>query len=255
MSALPLSSMLHAADSTPVAVAARLGLVLALHAGFFYVLHQGLEQPPASMQTAKTVFVSFVPVAPEPVPEPQPRIEPEPQPVQQPDPPKHKPAPKPVVKPQPKPVEKTPAPVLSEPSERAIEVPPAPPPEPAPAPAAAAPAAQAVAPAPAAPPGPPAPVAPPAPRTITSGIQYLQAPAPEYPPASRRMGEEGQAVVRVFVNERGRPERAEIQDSSGSQRLDEAARRAVLRAVFKPHIENGRPVAVFAVIPIRFQLD
>lgn len=69
------------------------------------------------------------------------------------------------------------------------------------------------------------------------------------------MGEEGKVMLRVLVNEKGRPERVEVQKTSGSPRLDEAARQAAMRAVFKPHMEDGRPVAVFAIIPIRFQLD
>ena len=69
------------------------------------------------------------------------------------------------------------------------------------------------------------------------------------------MGEEGRVMLRVLVNEKGRPERVEIQQTSGSPRLDEAARQAAQRAVFKPHIENGRAIAVFAIIPIKFQLD
>lgn len=69
------------------------------------------------------------------------------------------------------------------------------------------------------------------------------------------MGEEGKAMLRVLVNDKGRAERIEIQKSSGSPRLDEAARQAVQRALFKPYMEDGKPVAVFAVIPISFQLD
>lgn len=218
-----------------LARAARLGMIIAAHAAllFFAVSASGFHAP-ASSDTPQTVFVSFVaPPAPQPVAVQPPKQQPKP-----------KPKPDRLVQ---KPLAPTP---LTEPSPRAIEAPPvdeAPPPPPAPpvAPVAAAPAA-----APAAPPPPPA-----TPRTITSGIQYLQAPAPEYPAAARRMGEEGQVVMRVLVNERGRPERTEVQTSSGSSRLDDAARRAVLRAVFKPHIEDGRPIAVFAVIPIRFQLD
>ncbi len=36
---------------------------------------------------------------------------------------------------------------------------------------------------------------------------------------------------------------------------DEAARQAVMRAVFKPYLENGRPLAVYVQLPIRFHLD
>ncbi|MGE5622450.1 MAG: energy transducer TonB, partial [Bacillota bacterium] len=97
--------------------------------------------------------------------------------------------------------------------------------------------------------------APAQPRTIASGIEYIQPPQPEYPPISRRMGEEGKAVLRVLVNDKGHPERVELQKSSGIARLDEAARKAVLRALFKPFIEDGKAVPAYAIVPINFQLD
>ena len=105
-------------------------------------------------------------------------------------------------------------------------------------------------------PAPPAPrVAPPAaPMTIT-GVQYLRPPQPQYPALSKRRGEEGRVVLRVLVNSQGQPERAEVQTGSGSERLDDAARRAALLALFKPHIENGRPVTVWAIVPILFSLE
>jgi protein TonB len=117
------------------------------------------------------------------------------------------------------------------------------------------PVAPPVAIAPSAPAAPPAPPAPPQPRTVTSGIEYLQPPQPDYPAVSRRMGEEGKAVLRILVNDKGRPERIEVQKSSGSTRLDEAARQSVSRAVFKPFIEDGKPVAAYAIVPIKFQLN
>src|SRR5690606_36947894 len=102
------------------------------------------------------------------------------------------------------------------------------PPDPSPPaqPAAPVPAA---APAPAAPPGPPTPPAPPKPKTLTSGIASLYNPAPQYPALSRRVGEEGTVVLRVLVNERGLPERVEVQTSSDSSRLDDAARQTVMK--------------------------
>ena len=101
---------------------------------------------------------------------------------------------------------------------------------------------------------PAAPVEAP-PKIMSSGVEYLQSPQPEYPAIARRMREEGMVMLRVLVNENGRPERVDVQKSSGSARLDEAARLAVLRALFKPHREDGKTVAVYAIVPIRFQLD
>ena len=92
-------------------------------------------------------------------------------------------------------------------------------------------------------------------QTISSGVEYIHAPRPEYPPMAKRMGEEGKVMLRILVNVRGQPEQVEVQRSSGSTRLDEAARQAVLLAVFKPHMEDGRAVAVYAVVPIGFYLN
>lgn len=205
-----------------------LGAIVLLHVGFFVALQSGLMRQDVPQAQPREVVASFI--TPDPAPQP-----PKPQPA----------APKtvPIVKktvtpPRPVPV------VNSTPSPNAIT---APQPEPAPvqAPAAAAPVAAAPA---------PAPVAT-GPKTITSGIEYLQPPQPDYPAVSKRMGEEGRAVVRVLVNEKGRPERAEVQKSTGFPRLDEAARQAVLRAVFKPFMEDGKAVPAYALVPIRFQLD
>jgi protein TonB len=86
-------------------------------------------------------------------------------------------------------------------------------------------------------------------------VEYIQKPQPEYPAASKRMGEAGQVMLRVLVNDKGRPESVQIQKSSGFTRLDEAARQAVLRARFKPYTEDGKPIPVYAIVPIGFQLD
>lgn len=208
-----------------------LGAIIVLHIAFFYALQSGLVRK-AAEALPKEVPVMFI----------------TPQPQQKPEPPKPQPAPEkpktvPVVKQQATP--RPPVPVVNTtPSQHAITAPPAPPAPSAPA----EPAAPVVS-------APPAPSAPAVPKTITAGIEYLQAPQPEYPPVSRRMGEEGKAVLRVLVNDKGRPERVEVQKSSGSARLDEAARQAVLRAVFKPFIEDGKAVAAYAIVPIKFQLD
>jgi len=97
---------------------------------------------------------------------------------------------------------------------------------------------------------PPAPM-PAAPRVI-SDVAYIQAPQPRYPPESRRSGEEGLVVVRVLINELGRAARVEIERSSGHIRLDEAARLAVQRALFRPYVENGVARMALATIPIEF---
>jgi len=116
--------------------------------------------------------------------------------------------------------------------------------EPAPAPVVAAPVASA----------PAAPAAPAGPRVI-SAVEYIRAPQPVYPSSSRRMGEQGVVTLRVLVNEKGYAEQASIQKSSGSSNLDEAGRAAVMRALFKPYVEDGKAQPVYVVVPINFQMS
>ena len=108
------------------------------------------------------------------------------------------------------------------------------------------------APAPVAPPAPPV-NAPAVPKTV-SGVEYIRAPQPVYPSIARRMGETGTVTLRVLIGSKGLAEKVEIQNSSGSANLDEAGRQAVLRALYKPYIEDGKPVPVYALVPINFQL-
>jgi protein TonB len=132
--------------------------------------------------------------------------------------------------------------------ENTITVPPAPvkPVEAAPPTVAAAPT----------PPAPPvaAPPAPSAPKLVT-GVEYVRQPQPVYPSISRRLGETGVVTLRVLVSEKGLPEQATIQKSSGSTNLDEAGRQAALRSLFKPYMEDGKPVPVYVLVPINFKLS
>lgn len=98
------------------------------------------------------------------------------------------------------------------------------------------------------------PPPPPLPKII-SGVEYLKAPEPDYPPLAKRMGEEGRVTLRVLVNEKGNPDQVDVQQTSGSSRLDEEARQAILRSKFKPHVEDGKAIAVYTIVPITFHLD
>ena len=116
----------------------------------------------------------------------------------------------------------------------------------------AAPVATAAPTAPAAPsPTPPAPATP---RTVSS-VEYIKAPQLIYPNLSRRLGESGTVVLRILINEKGLPEQILIQKSTGYSNLDEAGRQAAQRALFKPMIENGKPVPVYVLVPLTFQLS
>ena len=218
--------------------------IILLHFCFFYALlngwfyQAGQTLPKAEPELQKEIFASLITVdnTPEPTP-------PEPQPT----PPKPVPVVKKTVTPPPV------IPVINKmPSEQAITTPPVPPQPPAPPkPAVVAPPAEPV-PAPAPPPPPP----PAQPKTVTSGVRYIYSPEPEYPPLSLRMGEEGTVLLHVLINESGRPTRVDIQKTSGSSRLDEAARQTVLRKyLFQPYIKDGKAVAVYVDFSVGFGLN
>ena len=89
----------------------------------------------------------------------------------------------------------------------------------------------------------------------SSDADYLNNPPPAYPRMSRRMGEQGTVLVRVFISAEGRAEKAEIRTSSGYPRLDEAALETVQRWRYVPGQRAGRPEAMWFNVPIRFVLD
>ena len=84
---------------------------------------------------------------------------------------------------------------------------------------------------------------------------YLENPAPAYPAISRRSGEQGKVTLRVLVNPTGRAADVQVRTSSGSARLDEAARATVLRWKFVPAKRGDEAVAAWVLIPISFRLE
>lgn len=83
---------------------------------------------------------------------------------------------------------------------------------------------------------------------------YLQNPAPAYPALSRRMGEEGKVVLRVFVEPTGRPGQVEVKTGSGSSRLDQAAQEAVWRWKFVSARRGDEAIGAWVLVPIVFNL-
>lgn len=77
-------------------------------------------------------------------------------------------------------------------------------------------------------------------------------PSPEYPELARDAGIEGTVLVRVLVGEDGFVHRALILESVMG--LDDAALQAARAAVFRPALQQERPVAVWIVVPIEFRL-
>jgi protein TonB len=213
---------LQAPGPGPGAVLARYWLpvllVCAAHAGALAALwprEQAAVSPPQVMNVV--MIAAAVPAAPLPPVKPLPKVEP--------------PKPKPVLRPKP---------VLKEPA-------PTPPPQPVAAPAASAPPPLPAAPAPVE----AAPVIVP-PRVDAS---YRGNVAPPYPPASRRLGEEGTVVLRIFVNADGSVGEVVLSRSSGHGRLDQAALQAVKRWKLIPARRGSEPFATWYTLPFEFNLE
>ncbi|WP_430541422.1 energy transducer TonB [Xanthomonas euvesicatoria] len=87
-------------------------------------------------------------------------------------------------------------------------------------------------------------------------LQYLSSPAPSYPAAALRAGQQGTVVLRVLVGTDGRPAEVSVQTSSGHRVLDLAARSQVLRSWrFQPAMQNGQAVQAYGLVPVSFSLN
>jgi len=85
-------------------------------------------------------------------------------------------------------------------------------------------------------------------------LQVASRVSPVYPAASLRANEEGAVILRVLVDEQGRPLQVDVLKSSGYQRLDDAAKRAVGHWVFVPPKQDGQTVRSWSRVQVRFEL-
>lgn len=107
------------------------------------------------------------------------------------------------------------------------------------------------------PPEPPPPPPPPKPvQRVAPKLDVRRSPSTDeyYPPTSRRMGEQGVTTIRACVSADGRTTSAEVEKSSGSSRLDEAALKWARRARWTPGTEDGKAVPMCSQFNVRFQL-
>lgn len=154
------------------------------------------------------------------------------------------PRPVPVVQPQPR---------VTSPVDRVVPVAPAPAVEPA---AVLVENGSEIAPPVSAPAEGPTDIGPPAGPVAGVRLEYLHAPAPDYPRAAARAGAEGTVLLEVLVGIDGRPLAVTIRDGSGDRRLDAAARDQVLQQWrFRPAMRNGQPVQAIGLVPVSFRLD
>ncbi|MET0376562.1 MAG: TonB family protein [Rhizorhabdus sp.] len=109
-------------------------------------------------------------------------------------------------------------------------------------------------------PPPPKPVAAPAPPAGPVMVgnldeRLLEGRPPRYPFESRRKHEEGTVVVRLLIGTDGRVAQISIAQSSGFERLDQAAVQAIRGWRWQPIIRDGQPVEVRGLYSMPFTLQ
>ena len=87
---------------------------------------------------------------------------------------------------------------------------------------------------------------------MVESVEYVRAAPPVYPKESQRRHEHGTVILRVLVDAEGRPAQIQVERSSGFERLDNAARDAVAKFLFRPYEVNGTRQAAQVLIPIGF---
>lgn len=80
----------------------------------------------------------------------------------------------------------------------------------------------------------------------------VTAPTPAYPEFARDAGITGKVILHVLVGKDGRVKNVKVKQ--GVTGLDDAAKQAVQKWVFKPALSNNKPVAVWVEIPMDFKL-
>lgn len=84
---------------------------------------------------------------------------------------------------------------------------------------------------------------------------YLNNPAPNYPPASRELGEQGRVLLRAMINTDGMVAQVVLRKSSGFDRLDQAALDTVKNWRFVPAQRGEQKVSAWVVVPVAFSLE
>ncbi len=203
--------------------------VVLFHVGALWALQNGLLRRAAELVVPAELLTRIIEIEP-------PRVAPPPPPPKAARPtPKLPPPPMPVAIRDPVPAPNAPSGVLE----------PQPPAPPLMAPVAPAPA-------------PPAPPAAARLVEITQGeTEYIRPPRVVYPALSKRSGETGVVIIAVYYSAAGFAKRAEVFKSSGFERLDRAAREAVMASQVTPFRRAGisEDTQFLLKAPINFVLE
>jgi protein TonB len=80
----------------------------------------------------------------------------------------------------------------------------------------------------------------------------IEQPKPVYPEIARRAGIEGTVWVMILVDKAGKVR--DVRITKGPEMFHEAAKEACWKSVWRPAIQNQKPVPVWVTYPIRFTL-
>jgi periplasmic protein TonB len=78
---------------------------------------------------------------------------------------------------------------------------------------------------------------------------------PRYPVSARRAGAQGITLLKLRVLENGKVGEVHIEKSAGHVDLDNAAMEAVKRWLFEPARMGIVPIAVWVLLPVKFELQ
>jgi protein TonB len=90
---------------------------------------------------------------------------------------------------------------------------------------------------------------------VSRKVEYLYNPPPDYPRRARRLGLEGEVLVRTRVLPNGKCGELVLGQSSGYALLDQAALEAVRTWRFRPARHGDKEIVSWVEIPVRFRLE
>jgi protein TonB len=88
----------------------------------------------------------------------------------------------------------------------------------------------------------------------SSDAEHLNNPTPAYPALSKRLGEQGRVVIRTFISTDGTATQAHVSQSSGFDRLDQAALSTALKWHYAPGRRAGVAEAMWFDVPFNWVL-
>ncbi len=88
----------------------------------------------------------------------------------------------------------------------------------------------------------------------SDGPSFLHRVMPSYPALAKKLEKQGTVLLRVTIDEHGKPVEVEILKKAGFG-FDEEAVRAVKNSTFVPAQRNGKPLVCKALLPIRFVIE